>query len=442
MISSLRLTNFKNFANESIRFGPFTVIVGANAVGKSNLWDALRFLHGIGHNYTLAEIVGGKIGTEGQQEWEPIRGGSSELIRFGCKSFELDLRVQVDQDTIKYTIEVGIDASDPNSLRVMQENLWISDLMIYNTHIDGDSIQNQDSDTQLCIRSPKAGSQNQFGSKIAFSRNKAVASQIYESIQRSIFQAYRSPILLLLKSLQRIRFFEPIPTQMRKPVPLGMTMLGDHGENLPTVLMNICKNERDRSFIAEWICELTPMDVKDIEFLKDLRGLIHLTIRDGDNRRVSADSTSDGTLRFLSMLTILFGQSANFTYLFEEINKGIHPSKIQLLLNLIQEQIQSRRVQVVTTTYSSELLSMLSDEAFENASIVACIGESSNAIIRPLSELHRIRQLRASQGLGRLLTSGWMEDALTFTEGSVYAARDHDPRARRDLDYPAIQPDP
>ena len=48
MITSLRLVNFKNFADETLRVGPFTVIVGANASGKSNIRDAFRFLHGIG----------------------------------------------------------------------------------------------------------------------------------------------------------------------------------------------------------------------------------------------------------------------------------------------------------------------------------------------------------------------------------------------------------
>ena len=61
MITSLRLVNFKNFADETLRVGPFTVIVGANASGKSNIRDAFRFLHGIGRGYTLAEILGGKI---------------------------------------------------------------------------------------------------------------------------------------------------------------------------------------------------------------------------------------------------------------------------------------------------------------------------------------------------------------------------------------------
>ena len=52
MITSLRLVNFKNFADETLRMGPFTVIVGANASGKSNIRDAFRFLHGIGQGFT------------------------------------------------------------------------------------------------------------------------------------------------------------------------------------------------------------------------------------------------------------------------------------------------------------------------------------------------------------------------------------------------------
>ena len=69
MITSVRLVNFKNFADETLKVGPFTVIVGANASGKSNIRDAFRFLHGIGRGYTLAEILGGKYGTGGFLEW-------------------------------------------------------------------------------------------------------------------------------------------------------------------------------------------------------------------------------------------------------------------------------------------------------------------------------------------------------------------------------------
>ena len=66
-----RLENFKNFADETLRPGPFTVIVGANASGKSDIRDAFRFLHGIGRGYALADIVGGKYGTDGQWTGSP-----------------------------------------------------------------------------------------------------------------------------------------------------------------------------------------------------------------------------------------------------------------------------------------------------------------------------------------------------------------------------------
>ena len=69
MITSLRLVDFKNFADATLRAGPFTVIVGTNASGKSNIRDAFRFLHGIGRGYTLAEIIGSKYGSGGQIEW-------------------------------------------------------------------------------------------------------------------------------------------------------------------------------------------------------------------------------------------------------------------------------------------------------------------------------------------------------------------------------------
>ena len=73
MITSIRLVNFKNFADETLRVGPFTVLVGANASGKSNIRDAFRFLHGIGRGYTLADIIGGKHGGGGQIEWSGVR---------------------------------------------------------------------------------------------------------------------------------------------------------------------------------------------------------------------------------------------------------------------------------------------------------------------------------------------------------------------------------
>jgi len=45
MLTRLIVSGFKNLVDVDVRFGPFTTCVaGANGVGKSNLFDAIRFL--------------------------------------------------------------------------------------------------------------------------------------------------------------------------------------------------------------------------------------------------------------------------------------------------------------------------------------------------------------------------------------------------------------
>ena len=117
MITSLRLVNFKNFADETLRLGPFTVIVGANASGKSNIRDAFRFLHGIGRGYTLAEILGGKYGQGGQLEWTGIRGAMNEILRLaptvGPGRSNFTVQVKLDEDKAIYSICVRFRQRNP-----------------------------------------------------------------------------------------------------------------------------------------------------------------------------------------------------------------------------------------------------------------------------------------------------------------------------------------
>ena len=102
MITALEFRDFKNFAEETLRVGPFTVIVGANASGKSNIRDAFRILHGIGRGYTLADIMGGKYGAGGHVEWEQIRGATKRdqpLRGSGVRTWCTDLEGRHDIET-------------------------------------------------------------------------------------------------------------------------------------------------------------------------------------------------------------------------------------------------------------------------------------------------------------------------------------------------------
>ena len=142
MITSVRLVNFKNFADETLKVGPFTVIVGANASGKSNIRDAFRFLHGIGRGYTLAEIMGGKYGAGGQLEWTGIRGAMNEVVRFQdphpheLSIFTVGLTLELGETRASYSIDVERNQSP--EFTVLAEELKTGERYIYATRKSSD----------------------------------------------------------------------------------------------------------------------------------------------------------------------------------------------------------------------------------------------------------------------------------------------------------------
>ena len=56
MLTRLHVSGFKNLVDVDVRFGAFTCIAGANGVGKSNLFDAIRFLSALA-NLPLIEAA-------------------------------------------------------------------------------------------------------------------------------------------------------------------------------------------------------------------------------------------------------------------------------------------------------------------------------------------------------------------------------------------------
>jgi predicted ATPase len=416
MLDELRIINFKNFGDATLKLGPFAVIVGANASGKSNIRDAFRFLHGIGRGYTLADIIGGRYGAGGQVEWAQLRGSAREIVKFGSTGFRLEVSLTIERRPIHYEIEVQTDAASRAGFRVTCEELRRSSYTkIFTSHPGGgDPVERQDDENHLLLRMDKTGDQRKYGERILVRPDQPALTQI--SGFPRVARGHKELARLVMQAFADMRFLDLVPEFMRKPAFPGQAILGDSGENLPTVLQEICSDPKRKAVLTEWVRELTPMDVADFEFPRDqITGLVQLVFRERNGDKVSAYSASDGTLRFLAMLAALLGQTPAALYFFEEIDNGIHPSRLRLLIDLIEQQTAKGGIQVVTTTHSPDLLSMMSDSTFETTSVVSRLPDSSDAIIRLVKDLPKAAELRKSQGLGRLHASGWMEDAVAFT---------------------------
>ena len=437
MITSLRIVDFKNFADETLHLGPFTVIVGANASGKSNIRDAFRFLHGIGRGYTLEEIFGGKDSAG----WQPIRGAANEIMRFAHDQFCLEVEMQSSRLTkfgvegYRYSIRIRRDAMSGGQFRVLAESLE-ADPRTSDSTVP----------TKLYTSGPPPASEKgtqgkgsklllhlSTGNPIELAADQPVLVQddAFQDETRDLGEAESNDVEWMRNSLARkdaylvslatrielfaMRLLELSPERMREPSLPGASRLGDSGDKLPAVLEAICADPKRKSVLLSWLHELTPMDVSNLEFPIDLNGRVNLRIREAGGRRVSAYSASDGTLRFLGILAALLNEDDRGLYFFEEIDNGIHPARLHLLLDLIERQTAKGKIQVVATTHSPDVLNLISDATFENAVVVYRDEDSADAIIRRVADLPNVRELRKTQGLGRLHTAGWMEDILAFS---------------------------
>ncbi|MEB3343160.1 AAA family ATPase [Okeania sp.] len=132
MLKKLRLKNFKNFKNAELSLEPFTILIGTNASGKSNIRDALRFLHGISRGYNLAEIMGEKYVEGGVLQWRGIRGGTKE-VGFQGNNFALEVTFSIpdyfqgkktEKEAI-YQIEVNL-GSDNQPPNIITERLTLT----------------------------------------------------------------------------------------------------------------------------------------------------------------------------------------------------------------------------------------------------------------------------------------------------------------------------
>jgi predicted ATPase len=415
MLNRVEFYDFKSFEHAELKLGNLTVIIGANAAGKSNIRDGFRFLHGLGRGYSLAEIIGGKYGAGGQVEWTPIRGFGTEIIRFGEDSFQLEVRTKADQRTFFYKILIQRFGHDPSNLRVTLEELRTYGDVIFTSHPGGDDpvhFQDEDED-ELQLRLGKTGSQRKYGNRVTVRADKPAVSQLIA--KKNVVKYHKDAITAFLSDLSHMRFLDLVPDLMRQPSYPGQLVLGDNGQNLSSVLQEICDDPERKEVLTDWVRELTPMDVVDFEFPINLQtGLVQLSFKMSDGASLSSYSVSDGTLRFLAMLGALLSESSTGLYVFEEIDNGIHPARLRLLVDFLEQQTKKKNVQVVTTTHSPELIAMLSEDSLDHTSVVYNKGDGSGSQIIEFKNLPDADRLKKEQGVAALHASGWFEDVLAF----------------------------
>jgi predicted ATPase len=408
MISRLRLTDYKSFEDAELRLGPFTLLIGTNASGKSNIRDAFRFLHGVGRGYSLIEILAEKIGEGGERQWAGVRGALAGQFRHSSDSFRVEATIQALQAT---------DSAYDYSIEVNDKPWLVGERLVRVGTDEGFDTSSVNSPGSMGPAINARVSQGQQESIVdVFRRDTPVVSQIGESYRRD-FRFFQSHFIHPFVSM---RFPEMEPDAMRQPSFPGQP-LGDRGENISSVLQRLWSDQSGRNAVLHWLNALTPLDVQDLKFNEVYEGRVLASLIDPWGYETSAINASDGTLRFLALLAMLHSRpSPQFVFL-EEIETGIHPTRLHLLSELIEHTAANGGPQVVATTHSPHALRALSQEALSHVHVCYRLRDSSSTKICRLLDIANIRDLLTTDDLGRLFESGWVEDALEFTRAEEAA---------------------
>ncbi|NER33129.1 MAG: AAA family ATPase [Oscillatoria sp. SIO1A7] len=407
VIKKLRLERFKSFKNTEIQLSPFTVLLGVNASGKSNIRDAFRFLRGIWDS----------VGQKRSNSFLQWRG--TGITFQGSETFALEVTFlsppnsEGKQEEMLYRIEVAPGKTEI-PFRLVAESL----IFVENAKSLFDVKYRDDDSTDFL--SLEIGGQKITEAEWRDSDFRAIN---YVSILLMIGVGNINPIIPpflrdvcwnILVAFRGLRFFNLEPDAMRIPSVPGQNNLGDRGENLSSVLQKICENSQRKQALLQSLQKLTPMGALDFEFPTDFTGKTLVTLVESNGQKTSAINASDGTLRFLAiMAALLYPEKAPF-YFFEEIETGIHPTRLHLLIQLIEKCINKGDRQVVATTHSPQLLRLLSPESLESASLIYRLEERSESRIIRILDIPTAKTVFEENDLAELYESAWFENVMEF----------------------------
>jgi predicted ATPase len=136
-------------------------------------------------------------------------------------------------------------------------------------------------------------------------------------------------------------------------------------------------------------------------------------LEQGPPPTVDARGMSDGTLRFLAILTALLTRPKNSLLVIEEVDNGLHPSRANLLLGMLKDVGSQREVDVLVTTHNPALLDAMGTEMIPFITVANRDPSTGFSVLTLLEDLGQLAKLLAQGPVGRLSSQGLIERSLS-----------------------------
>lgn len=391
MLTRLKVNGFKNLVDVDVRFGPFTCIAGANGVGKSNLFDAIRFLSALADRPVMDAALsvrdeGGKTADVRSlfhrvgDDYTPEMSFEAEMIVPQSGLDDLGQEAKAGITFLKYTLALAYRRED--NIRSLGPLEIIKEELIHITQREADShllFLERNSDWRKSavvgrraapyfISTEGEGFNRQIrlhhesleGSKSGGRPLPRLASNLPRTVLSTTNAAENRTALMARREMRSWRLLQLEPTALREPDEVNIlsstSHLGADGSHLPATLYRLAhaqpsdplqKNASAHSAVrsesqvygsvAGRLSELL-RDVRQVSIDRDdRRQILTLELTDFNNTTYPARSLSDGTLRFLALVVLELDPDAQGVICMEEPENGIHPARIPAMLKLLKD---------------------------------------------------------------------------------------------------------
>ncbi len=407
MIRSVTVKSFKSYKDATLPLAELTVLIGANASGKSNLIEALQLLSWLSGGRRLGDLL-----SDIKEREISIRGSTTDLTYGGASNIGFECTTADDTGEERLHLDLALEVS-ADGMHVVDEKLEDRTLRTgFPLYRIEERATSYSSEIQVAYNNFTKGGKKP---RIACIDQQPVFTQLgtparfeNEKSQEVIPRATAA----LRHDLEAILFLDPVPVRMRGYSFTVEKTLRRDGSNVSAVLNELCRTPEGKQRVLDFVRALPEQDITGIEFLPTPRNevMVKLVETFGHQERpTEAALLSDGTLRVLAVAAGLLSVPAGSMVVIEEIDNGVHPSRAESLLANIQRIASERKLRVLLTTHNPALLDAIPLSAVPN--IVACYrdpAEGDSRLLR-LEDLERYPELVAQGRVGQLVTKGILD---------------------------------
>ncbi len=417
MIERLHVRGFKSLQDTSVELSPLTVIFGPNAVGKSNLLEAMIALSRLATEHTVQEALRA-----------PLRGRPLEMFSLPADG----LAGQVNRDHADFSIEAVLRHAERDgrpellqrylvacSIRPDTGELRVLDECLQNLHAGGKPkglarIGRDEAGGPLLVRRDRTGRSAIEPGPL---NHTLVSNRQYGEASHASIARLRTEL-----AAWRLHYLDPRDRMREDQPPAEVEDIGVLGESVAPFLNRLQHSPEHQPLfkgIQRAVRAVIP-SIHSLEVVMDKQGLLDIEIEQ-DGRKLSSRVISEGTLRVIALCCIAVNPWHRSLVAFEEPENGVHPRRIEQIAALLVNMLRVPGRQVVVTTHSPTLVREIAQlaEGRTDVRLLTCHQDATGTGFElfdptPILREHNIDRGFDDKGLRQsaieaMATRGWLD---------------------------------